>query len=90
MVEEEAERRDPLPHAPLAVRGLVAELAGRTVADACPILSGGSAKPENGPVLLTEPAAKQDDRIVHALCLTQKRPASRTSSRERPGTSSAA
>src|SRR5262245_17218722 len=37
------------------LRGLVGELAGSRVAEACPILYGGSAKPENVPGLLAEP-----------------------------------
>jgi len=37
------------------VRGVVRKLAGSTVADACPILYGGSVKPENLSALLAEP-----------------------------------
>jgi triosephosphate isomerase (TIM) len=37
------------------LRGLVGELAGPQAAEACPILYGGSAKPENVPALLAEP-----------------------------------
>jgi triosephosphate isomerase len=37
------------------LRGLVRELAGPMVAEACPILYGGSAKPENVHALLAEP-----------------------------------
>jgi triosephosphate isomerase (TIM) len=37
------------------LRGLVAELAGPAVAEACPILYGGSAKPETMPALAAEP-----------------------------------
>ena len=37
------------------LRGLVGELAGPQAAEACPILYGGSAKPENVAALLAEP-----------------------------------
>jgi len=37
------------------LRGLVRELAGSTVAEACPILYGGSIKPDNMPALMAEP-----------------------------------
>ena len=37
------------------LRGLVGELAGPAVAEACPILYGGSAKPETMPALAAEP-----------------------------------